>query len=1198
MTRTVSGNMKEFDANNCKLQGVNVIEASAGTGKTYNIQLLVLRLLLEEKIPLQKILVVTFTVLATEELKERLHGIILLTAKAFEECSQNPSELEKEEYAQIRQVVKKEFVNGSDLKKQECKELINAALRDFSQASVMTIHGFCQRMLQDHAFASNINLGVELKENIEEIRFRIAMDFIRLIRYSNEPAEGFPDTKLLCTAVPETVTAQFLLDRLDLAIDSLDNNTHIEWEQHFSDLTWQEQLYSLPRLAGSAGDDKDKIFDSLGSCFLKFYREQLNKYKTGENFVIFNDLIKLMADTLADRQSGPALRQAIRESFSYAFVDEFQDTDPLQYQIFSNVFGNGADDSGFFMIGDPKQAIYAFRGGDIFAYRKAVDRVPDNNRFTLSKNFRSSEKYIRTLNKFFSNFPLDNFTEIKFGGSERYCLCKDNVPVENLLQINYLQTSEIGNDTIHKVMELLSGKYSLQIPGENVSKPVTASDIAILFPSKSKGAELEKLLNQKGIDTIWMSDSNIFRKKEAKSLCNLLKMLYDGCTFSHILSVLSDGIFQCLAPELTRLQESGNIDQNEAGEDYAAAAQNYFLELRKVWDKRGFYAMFEKLMFAPNNEGRAWLTAIRENILGRFEEDQSLAQHLIHVDFVEGRYVLGRLRQLGDILHQVECDRQFTPGRLLNYLLRKIQDDKIDDPNSDPDVLVQRSTDTAAVRMLTLHASKGLQFPIVLIPYFITARNKKSPRLYHNAQGSRFLDMAKWYSPEKKRSKEKEQACKSELLEEKKRLLYVGVTRAKYYCYLSGSGSSRGVYTELRKNLPAMPADPEDDDIPERISQVIDYNYEESAVRTFDGKPSRDWTLASFSGFVRSFHGAGMAKKSDKPEQFYGGTDEVLTEEETQSSESSNLPVSTVQELPGDEDQELIFRFGSGAEMGTVWHEVFETMNFKPDVSNEAVFNESECDELLAAVDNPVLYYGLRRYKEEDEESRKRDRAFARMLKGVLFNPMGEMSKADGERFQLSDIPVSQRASELKFMFVLKENVTLKQIKACLEKYNIPTGTWADSAEAVYQDHALIGFIDLLFRSSGGKYYILDWKSNRLEGVISSFNQEGMQSEIDRNLYSLQFLIYTVALWHFLKERRNLELTEENYSKYFGGILYLFIRGIAAPLANMSEKEKEVCRTRGIYYSYPPCELIMELKQLLEIRQMVPGGSGNPEKTE
>ena len=1306
--------MDEFNAETCPLDGVNLVEASAGTGKTYNIQLLVLRLVLKG-VPLRKILVVTFTVFATQELMTRLHSILMSAGRAFDLYQKDKDSIKAPEFDQVRNIVKEEGKTPEGCRK--CGELIAAALMDFDQAAVMTIHGFCQRMLTDNAFASKMSFGVELKENIAEIRHRIAMDFMRMICCSTE----YP---VLCSKLDAKVTADWLLDRLDPALNNAENGATICWGAP-SDAPWRDQLGDLNKKAGkvaqaaeqaeneseqaaqaaeqakneaeTAKESKNatevkaakkaakdakaaaqaaekaakkaqkeaaqaakkaetaakaaavKLADGLGPCFLAFYRERLAKIKAEENFFTFDDLIRVMAEIVADEENGKELREAIRENYQYAFVDEFQDTDPLQYEIFSRIFGRGEngeadEDRGFFMIGDPKQAIYSFRGGDIFAYRKACDEVPPERRYTLTRNFRSSEKYIAAMKKFFDD---ERFVEmlsvppIEFGGNEKLTLCRNGNPVEKeeLLQFDGVANAGLIKEaTIDKILELLSVRYdsedkdkknplpvyTLEDPDKNSPRAVSASDIAVLFPTTGVGAEIESMLNKAGLDTVWMSDSDIFQKPEAKALYDLLKMLHEGCLFPQIRAVLSGDIFRCTATELCRLQKNDVFteEQRKKFDGKAEAAQKYFLGLRKVWEEQGFYAMFRKLMFAPNSEGifpskvdgtsRQWLVDIRDEATGRFETDGTLAQHLVHCDFIEGRYELGRLRQLGELLHQAEQARQLTPGRLLNFLLAKIERDRSGD-DDDTAALIQRSTDLDAVRLLTLHKSKGLQFPIVIIPSFVSHINNKKPaRLFHGGahniearpmgaddadtgeqakEHTRCIDMTGWAGGD--RNDKNKENCNIERLDEKTRLLYVGLTRAKYFCYLSFFVGDRSCDAAFRDKLPWQDFQASKEvgaDLEIRPPAICG---EGSEVRDFEGAPVRDWDPVSFSGFTNFLHGGKNASPAagalSQQDIYGGGTDELSVDDgpETPTSGGVGGP------LPGDEDQEYIFKFGSGSEMGTVWHEIFEKMDFAPSgLSDDGVFRDSECEAVLNAIEKRSLYNFIRRCKGEDEEeSRKRDVAFARMLKGILYNPMGAEVGAEG--FRLRDIPKERRAAELKFMFVLKENVTLSGIRQCLERHGIDTGTWADSAVAGYCDRAMTGFIDLLCQSGSGKYWIIDWKSNRLNSDLTEFDRSGLQAEIDKNLYSLQYLIYTVALWHFLKARRNIDLTEDNYEKYFGGILYLFIRGIAAPLGSMTKEQKQACMKRGVYFELPPFPLIKELKEMLEIRPFVPSAAAD-----
>ena len=505
---------------------------------------------------------------------------------------------------------------------------------------------------------------------------------------------------------------------------------------------------------------------------------------------------------------------------------------------------------------------------------------------------------------------------------------------------------------------------------------------------------------------------------------------------------------------------------------------------------------------------------------------------------------------------------------------------------------VQRNTDSPAVRLMTLHSSKGLEFPIVLLPNVPTHKNNKVvDRLYHDPgnKNKRTADMTGWLSNAKLENNEKPG---SEFLEEKLRLLYVGLTRAKYACYVPYSPKAYdGVTKKLSSVLAAFPA--AEIKTPSYVPPVRNEAVADS--RVFGGDPVFDWPVGSFSSFNSGFHldPDAAADAAGVPPSDESGGDDERGEDELPDSGSETAGEKKAEgdpaALPGDEEQNAIFSFAGGKNAGTIWHEIFELMEFHPEGLSDGADFSPEDMMLLEKLPKRSLYTAIRKLKDDDKEVVKRDRAFARMLKGILCNPL----TGNAETLFLKDISPQQCARELRFLYVLKSSVTLTKIKACLEKYHIPTGSWADNAKAEYFDLPLTGSLDLLCQSSSDKYYVIDWKTNQLTGKMTAFSADGVRQEVIAKMYSLQYLIYTVALWHFIRERLNIELTQENYSRHFGGIFYLFVRGMAAPLPEMTEKQKDICKNRGIFYTLPPYELIEEFKDLLDIRSQTTGTERN-----
>ncbi|HMK64526.1 MAG TPA: UvrD-helicase domain-containing protein, partial [Thermodesulfobacteriota bacterium] len=456
--------LAEFDLLNSPLQGVNLIEASAGTGKTFAITGLFLRLLLEKRLALKDILVVTYTLAATEELRDRIRKKIREALEAFVQGDSADPFL-------------KALLQQTD-DKEEALAVLRRALCDFDQAAIFTIHGFCQRTLQESAFESGALFDTELKPDQESgLLEEIVQDFWRLhfyqaprewVRYALKakyrPAVFLDllrnrvppqDLKILPEFPEDTTQEAFPLRPFQEAFNKLrqswpevqedvkerlnDPALFAEYGKNLFDLLdlmntlVREEVspFPLPKgfekfttevlekktkkgkstprhpffpLCDELKETADNLRTAMDRQFLylkvelfKILKKELPERKQRQNIQSFDDLLTRLEEAL-EKSGGEKLSRAIRLRYQAALIDEFQDTDPVQYAIFRNVFGR--DEAILFLIGDPKQAIYSFRGADLFAYLKAASRV--DARYTLTKNWRSEPGLIEAVNTLFS----------------------------------------------------------------------------------------------------------------------------------------------------------------------------------------------------------------------------------------------------------------------------------------------------------------------------------------------------------------------------------------------------------------------------------------------------------------------------------------------------------------------------------------------------------------------------------------------------------------------------------------------------------------------------------------------------------------------------------------------------------------------------------------------------------------------------
>ena len=451
-----------FDLLTSPLEGTNLIEAGAGTGKTYTITGLFLRLILEKRLSVKEILVVTYTVAATEELRDRIRRKI---RDALEACSAGTSP--------------DSFLRGLILTlpdREEAAGLLRAALLDFDEAAISTIHGFCQRTLRESAFESGSLFDTDLEPEqetglieeivqdfwrrnfydapLEWIRYAQGLNlgptfFLDLLRRGRSPL----DLKILPETAPVSfgavapfrqayaeLQAAWPAARAEVEQAFGEPGLHAAYRNHLSEtlglmdsfLAENGPAFPLPEkferftTGGLKKKTRQKMkppdhpffqrCDTLqqratalrielerhllflqGEIF-QTLRQELPLRKQRRNIQSFDDLLTRLRQSL-EKAGGDELSQAVRNRYRAALIDEFQDTDPVQYAIFQHIFERGG--SILFLIGDPKQAIYSFRGADLFAYLKAASRV--DRRYTLEGNWRSEPGLVAAVNTVFTS---------------------------------------------------------------------------------------------------------------------------------------------------------------------------------------------------------------------------------------------------------------------------------------------------------------------------------------------------------------------------------------------------------------------------------------------------------------------------------------------------------------------------------------------------------------------------------------------------------------------------------------------------------------------------------------------------------------------------------------------------------------------------------------------------------------------------
>jgi exodeoxyribonuclease V beta subunit len=1187
-----------FDLLESPLRGTNLIEASAGTGKTYTLAALFLRLLLERELAVNQILVVTYTVAATEELRDRIR-----------------KKLREARESLLGGGGQDEFLDGLRVRIPDVKKataVLQEALRDFDEAPIFTIHGFCQRILKEKAFESGILFDTELIPNPASLEEEVVQDFWRkhfyaapseLVSYAqrlNYRPEFFldllknrvahPDLQLIPEIGPQALTT---LPRLQEAFARLGESwlaMRAEVQEKLADPALDQRTYKNPGQLAAAMDhyvaaaasrippfaDLEKFtpdrlaaltkkkhktphhpfFDLCADfqdraealqaeldrqlLFLKnevfrYVNQELPRRKQKQNVQSFDDLLIGMKTAL-EKRGGDELAQAVRSRFHAALIDEFQDTDPVQYAIFQNIFGEKGT---LFLIGDPKQAIYSFRGADLFSYTKAAKQVHRN--YTLTKNRRSEEGLIMAVNAIFSGaadpfvfeaIPFDPAegpegkkpAPLRIDGKSDPALHLWFIDAGRVAEAEKLIPKERARDLISRAV---AGEISRLIHlGRRrkaliEDKAVEEADIAVLVRTNYEAQLMQEALHRSRIPSVLYSTGNLFDTPEALGVERVLAAIAEPQQEPILRAALATDIMGVKGEDLELL-----IGSESRWETRLARFQEY----NAAWDRSGFIKMFRNFL-------------LREGVRTRL------------LSFPDGERRLTNVLHLMEMLHQEATERKLGINGLLKWLSRQR------DPASPrlEEHQLRLESDAQAVKIVTIHKSKGLEYPIVFCPFNWggSQLSAKKTFAFHDERNDWRLSLV--LDPEESSNRS---AAERELLAENVRLLYVSLTRAKQRCYLIW-GRIRDAETSALAYLLHPPLPKAENAVAgtgrhfrERTDREIRADLDllvesaqgtiqmmelptsgmiepesakelekEFSCRVFPGSLDREWRIASFSSLL-------SARKEEAKSTEDGRID--LPDHDQQ--------IITGEQPPAEEPSGM-FAFPRGTKTGLLLHEIFEHLDF----------TAGDAESMKKLVTEKLAAYGLAGDWQD---------TLCAMISRVL--TVSLPSKEAG--LTLSQIGMKDRLNELEFYFPLKP-VTPEKLRRIFAEYG--PGTWLNDFPSMIEDLGfhpargfMKGFIDLVFQSNG-RFYLVDWKSNFLGPRLEDYHRGALAEEMAEKYYILQFHLYALALNQYLKTR----LPDYSYENHFGGGFYVFLRGVDPTRgANF-----------GIYSEYPKKELIEAL---------------------
>ena len=1208
--------MKPLDLINTPLEGINLIEASAGTGKTYTIEGLFLRLVLEKRLRVDQILVVTFTIAATEELKGRIRAKLLQAEKAFYTGTSNDHLL--------MDILK------SHTDHRAAVDLIHAALVEFDKASIFTIHGFCARILFEHAFETGNLFDTELITDQTELIREVAEDYWRKNFY-NAPLEfiSFFTKKIRGPGYFWQLMRKIRAAEINIVpqISEPPLNTLPAFRAAFQHLNdqWTEarptviqalrdpalsgtqygslrpaenaagltkrdikiramvdamDKYAAPNSAGfplfkgfekftarglnqaarknqsppshdffvtcddvyrnAAGleEELENYFVYLKSELFDYATVELRERKSQKNIQFFDDLLVLVKQALSAQNSNP-LADAIRQRYKAALVDEFQDTDSVQYNIFSRLFA--AKDSLLFMIGDPKQAIYSFRGADIFSYIQAARHA--GAKFTLTENWRSEPFLITAVNTIFSNMKNPFlFKEIPFdaarpGGKPPIGPKENKAP----LRIWYLDSRNHSekdkpiskSEATRLIAAALAEEICRIVTTE--SEPWHPGDMAVLVRTNRQAQMVKAQLTAKGLPSVLYSSGNIFDSHEAMEVEKILLSISEPDNPAHLKAALAMDMMGAKGADLVSAQL-----ETHQWEKRLATIREYF----QVWQRFGFMRMFRMVL-------------ARENIRQRL------------LSFADGERRLTNVLHLAEIIHQESTQRNLGITGVLKWLAEQR------DPHSPrlEEHQLRLESDEKAVKIVTIHKSKGLEYPVVFCPYGWEGSFLRAPEIiFHQADEDRSLTLDLGSDAHDFNAVR----AQNELLAENIRLLYVALTRAKYICYLVWGRintaessalayllhpsdrlqldySSEDLVAELKRHVGGK----SDEDRMADLNQLVkksqgsieviampgpsDRNFFEQpdaaealAAKQFAGKIDRTREVSSYSSLIsRRISDVDLPDRDAVADLFKHLADSDRSEE------------WSVPRPPGEHDD--IFTFPKGSRTGNFFHDLFEHLDY----------TGSSARDISRAVQNLLPTYGF-------------DGTWQHIVSETISHVLNVPLRAEAQNLTLSSLASKNRINEMEFYFPLNA-ITPKTLQSLFRRHG-SIDAKADFPgrleELVFSPAGgfMKGYIDLVFRHQD-QFYLVDWKSNYLGPTIDDYRQDVLYRTMQENYYILQYHLYVVALCQYLRLRES----GFRYESDFGGVFYIFIRGID------SRRDPEF----GIYHDLPHSDFINALGKAL-----------------
>ncbi|WP_185268696.1 exodeoxyribonuclease V subunit beta [Halopseudomonas xiamenensis] len=1196
----------------CPLRGSRLIEASAGTGKTFTISALYLRLVLghggetgfgRELLP-PDILVVTFTDAATQELRDRIRARLVQAAQAFRGELDDPDPI----LSGLLAAIDPAEHPGSARK-------LDIAAQWMDQAAVSTIHSWCQRMLREHAFDSGSLFEQSLETDHSDLLAQVVRDYWRQHCYPLQGAAlgwvnshwqqpdqlGLQVRRWLDAPVAEQPPSlQALLDQTLQQAEALLQQIRQPWPAWLDELQrffdqcceagkfngnklkptiYQPRLDQLRAWCAGSGElnfKKDNfkrltheglqdackkgvelelsaavcaalddmatlqqrlellpdpaqpaLLHAAGWISQRFEAEKQRRAQMG-----FDDMLSRL-DAALQGPNGERLAEVIRRQFPVALIDEFQDTDPLQYRIFDRIYRveQNDPDTALLLIGDPKQAIYAFRGADIHTYLGARAATAGRHE-NLDTNFRSSQAMVAAVNRVFSlaeqSWPAGAFlfrqgeanplpflpVEAK-GRAEVWTRQGQPAPALTAWRLDSEQPlsgehyrSQMAERCASAMVELLQagqhGAAGFDDPQRGL-QPVRPADMAVLVRTGREAQAIRQALAARGVRSVYLSDKDsVLATLEAEDVLRWLRACADPGNDRLLRAALASPTLGLSWAELEQLNQDERLWERWVDQ---------FRDYRQRWLRQGVLPMLQRLL-----------------------HDFRLPARLVEQG--DGERRLTNLLHLAELLQQAarELDGEQALIRHLAELIRRAQEGSGGDEQ-----ILRLESDADLVKVVTIHKSKGLEYPLVFLPFIAHSRAVKAGEPVRIHDGRR----AQWVLEP---TEEQLQQAGRERLGEDLRLLYVALTRARHACWLgladlkSGQGrqsvlhhsaiawllaggeplpepaSLAGWLDRWRQQDDAVVAVAPAPEVGEQQYQPVLDSAGQLRERRPTHAPFESWWIGSYSA---------LAVGSDTP-------DSPLSGQLNDDERSHRFLPLRAGETPS------IHRFPRGPQPGTFLHGLLELAG----------------REGFARMSDPAMCRERLYPRCQRRGWGQWSDCLAQWLSQLLQRP----GLVPGSELSLAGLAPQQYQVEMEFLFSAAR-ADVQRIDHLVCAHTLDARPRApllrDRLNGLFK-----GFIDLVFEHQG-RYFVVDYKSNWLGADASAYTPEAMGAAVLEHRYDLQYVFYLLALHRQLRAR----LVDYDYDRHIGGALYWFVRGVEAPSA-------------GIWDERPPRQLIESLDRL------------------